>query len=101
MIRVSDTGVGMSAERLQEIRQALEASTLHRSANAPEHLKTMDELHHSGIGLLNVNSRIVLHYGPQYTITIASVLGEGTSLRIRIPMSGAEKGETPCIPPSS
>lgn len=100
IIRVDDTGVGMSADRLDAIRAALAESAIHRSANAQDHLRAMDQMHHSGIGLLNVNSRIVLYYGQDYALTIDSTEGRGTSLIIRIPRR-AEKGDPACIQPSS
>lgn len=40
----------------------------------------------SGIGVKNVNSRIKLLYGDGYGVTIVSVLGGGTKVKIRIPV---------------
>lgn len=44
----------------------------------------------SGIGVNNVNERIKLHYGDQYGLFISSVLGEGTSCRMIIPIQKSE-----------
>ncbi|MGN0779036.1 MAG: histidine kinase [Aristaeellaceae bacterium] len=85
MIDIRDTGVGMSAQRLAAIREGLSESTVHRASNAPDHLRTLDDKHHTGIGILNVNSRIVLYYGKEYAITIDSREGEGTDIHICIP----------------
>ncbi|GGG61457.1 sensor histidine kinase [Paenibacillus radicis (ex Gao et al. 2016)] len=40
----------------------------------------------SGIGVRNVNDRIKLLYGESYGVTISSELGEGTRIKIRIPL---------------
>ncbi|RSK29110.1 sensor histidine kinase [Bacillus sp. HMF5848] len=40
----------------------------------------------TGIGIHNVNERIRLIYGDEYGVTIHSVLGEGTTVRITIPI---------------
>lgn len=40
----------------------------------------------SGIGVKNVNERIKLHYGAQYGLFISSVVGEGTSCTMIIPI---------------
>lgn len=44
----------------------------------------------SGIGVNNVNERIKLHYGDQYGLFISSVVGEGTSCRMIIPIQKSE-----------
>ena len=82
----------MSGERLAAIREGLSESTVHRSSNAPDHLRAMDDKHHEGIGILNVNSRIVLYYGKEYAMTIDSREGEGTGIRIRIPTAPPRRG---------
>ncbi|KAI7247157.1 hypothetical protein KC345_g11991, partial [Hortaea werneckii] len=40
----------------------------------------------TGIGIRNVHDRLVLMYGEDYGITIKSVPGEGTAIRIRLPL---------------
>jgi two-component system sensor histidine kinase YesM len=40
----------------------------------------------SGIGIHNVNERIKLLYGEGYGVEISSQLGEGTSVKIRLPI---------------
>jgi two-component system, sensor histidine kinase YesM len=42
--------------------------------------------HFSGIGVRNVHERIQLIYGEEYGVTIASSLGEGTKVRITLPI---------------
>jgi len=41
----------------------------------------------SGIGVRNVHERIQLIYGEQYGVTISSELGEGTKVRLELPIS--------------
>ncbi|WP_251032687.1 sensor histidine kinase [Bacillus sp. ISL-7] len=41
----------------------------------------------SGIGVRNVHERIQLIYGEQYGVTISSELGEGTKVRMTLPVS--------------
>jgi two-component system sensor histidine kinase YesM len=39
-----------------------------------------------GYGIRNVNERIKLHFGKQYGVSIRSRIGEGTTVRITLPM---------------
>ena len=63
ILTVEDNGVGMSDE--QAARILTEES--------------------KGYGVRNVNERIKLYYGEQYSLQIESRIGEGTRARIRIP----------------
>jgi two-component system sensor histidine kinase YesM len=45
------------------------------------------------VGLKNVNERIKLYYGRQYGIEIISELEVGTTVNIRIPMTGCKEAE--------
>lgn len=45
----------------------------------------------TGIGIKNVHDRLVLMYGEEYGITIKSVPGEGTAIRIRLPLLTGQK----------
>lgn len=40
----------------------------------------------TGIGIRNVHDRLVLMYGEEYGVTIKSAPGEGTAIRIRLPL---------------
>jgi two-component system LytT family sensor kinase len=67
VIEVTDDGLGMSEEQLQNALNA-------------------------GIGLSNVNERLRVTYGENYRLRLTSTLGEGTSARLEIPeMSIAER----------
>ncbi|MEK5493854.1 sensor histidine kinase [Paenibacillus sp. FSL R7-0297] len=45
----------------------------------------------TGIGIKNVHDRLVLMYGEEYGITIKSVPGEGTAIKIRLPLLRGQK----------
>ncbi|MGI6107017.1 MAG: sensor histidine kinase [Lachnospiraceae bacterium] len=81
VISVMDTGVGMSAEKLAELKQALAGGT----GRSGDDWKRYNESHHDSIGLYNVNSRIILYYGPDYAIDIRSWEGAGTNIELTIP----------------
>lgn len=58
--------------------------------------KKADELityHAKGYGLKNVNDRICLFYGDAYKIQVISSVGEGTKVKMRIPMKGEKIDE--------
>lgn len=63
LLSVHDNGIGMDAETASSI---LTASS-------------------KGYGIRNVNERIMLYYGESYHLTVESVVGEGTTITIRIP----------------
>jgi len=65
---VEDNGNGMEEEKLK---------SLHLPASVTEGGR--------GVGVQNVQERLKLYYGTQYGLTYQSVLGEGTTVYIRIP----------------
>ena len=69
-ITVSDDGVGMDGEELEELRKEIE-----RPCSETE----------KGFGLANVNERIHMYFGPQYHMKIDSQKGEGTTVELAIP----------------
>ena len=77
LISVKDTGIGIPDKKLSEIKTMLEANTGIKHEN-------------SAIGLINVNSRIVMIYGKQYGITIDRVLPQGTEVKLTIPYRRAD-----------
>ena len=73
LLTVADNGVGIPAEKLEQIRAALE-STTESSLRGAEH-----------IGLTNVNARIRLMFGGEdYGLTIDSDPDSGTSITVRL-----------------
>ncbi len=76
-IDVSDNGQGMSEEVLHEITDKLQEEA------------SFTELGHrtkQSIGLKNIHSRIELYYGKGYGLQVMSQPGEGTTVRIRLPI---------------
>ncbi|MGB4658670.1 MAG: sensor histidine kinase [Mobilitalea sp.] len=70
LLTMSDNGIGIEPERLEQIRESLISEE-----------KSMKSSSH--IGLCNVNSRIRLKYSDdKYGISIDSVYGEGTTVRV-------------------
>ncbi len=72
-ITIQDNGVGMSAEALEKINGKSYEDKL------------------SGFGITNIRKRILLNYGAQYGIYLASSLGTGTTAEIVIPARYDEK----------
>ncbi len=69
-ITVSDNGIGLEQAKLDALRKDIQ---------------THDPADTVSIGLYNINQRLHLFYGPQYTLTISSEYQSGTSVTINIP----------------
>lgn len=69
VMRISDNGIGIQKEKLQQLQTMLEEA------------KESDR-----IGLSNVNLRIKQYYGPEYGLTIESVEREGTIMTVALPL---------------
>lgn len=72
MIKITDDGIGMSKEMVEEIR---------------DHIETRgdEERKKQSIGIQNVNQRIKLTYGEEYGITIESGENKGSIFTICLP----------------
>ncbi len=84
-IWIFDTGVGMPASKLEELRAAINGAASYQTGDATADLADMDAQHHDSIGILNVNSRMTLYYGTNYSLLIDSEEGVGTNIQIRVP----------------
>ncbi len=73
LLSVADNGCGMSAEQVDFLL----------SPTARANRKSVFH----GIGINNVHERIQLKFGADYGLSIHSVLGEGTTVVIRLPQS--------------
>jgi two-component system sensor histidine kinase YesM len=71
-IEIEDNGLGMTQERLAQVR-----ATLRHDAPEPSE---------GGYGLVNVNQRIQLYYGQRHGLVIASEYGAGTTVSLTIPL---------------
>ncbi|MDQ0113476.1 cache domain-containing sensor histidine kinase [Paenibacillus harenae] len=98
-IRVQDNGIGISDERLAELRYGLDKPPPHGVVNS----QTQSPLPSSssasvavssqeagGIGLQNVLSRLRLHFHPSAAIELEQVRPHGFSVTIHIPLGEGE-----------
>lgn len=69
-LKIVDNGSGIAAEKLDKINELLQ-----QSSNLTTH-----------IGLYNVNRRLKLLYGDEYGLTIESIKGEFTQIKIILPI---------------
>ncbi len=69
LIKVSDNGVGIPEEALNQV---LSGEKVYRSSSS------------TGIGLVNVHERIQLYYGEEYGLTVKSILDAGTEIIIKV-----------------
>lgn len=74
-IRIEDNGIGITKERLLQVREGIENKIL---------------TGHDIYGLYNVNERIRLNFGEKYGIFIESSYGDGTVVSIFLPYINEE-----------
>lgn len=80
-LSVTDNGIGMSAGKLAELRRLLDDPPFPQGEGEPD----------GGYGLLNVQQRLRLYYGPGYGVTVDSAEGMGTAVEIAIPIEGGSR----------
>lgn len=73
VLTVSDNGTGMSAEKVEQV------------------LRGESEQMYGGYGITNVIKRIKMHYGDEYGMEIDSRPGEGTTVKLFLPLAGNNK----------
>ncbi|MFC4599891.1 cache domain-containing sensor histidine kinase [Cohnella hongkongensis] len=79
VFRVRDNGPGIPGEKLEELEHSLKRISFEgRSAH---------------FGLINVNARIVMMHGADYGLQLHSIVGLGTEVTVRIPMTRGEANE--------
>lgn len=74
--KIIDNGIGMTFERLSEIRAELE--------------KGIDSDFSTGYGLYNVNKRLLLYYGQDAALQIHSIYKKGTTVSLTVPKMKGE-----------
>lgn len=79
-IYISDTGIGISKDELFQIQSLLGSSS-----------ENQKNIHPDKIGIFNVNTRIKLHFGDNYGLSISSTYGQGTTVKLVLPSHN--KGE--------
>lgn len=77
VLQVTDDGVGIPPQRLEELRQAMARGE------------------RVGFGLSTVHERIRLFFGPGYGLTLTSREGIGTTVTVRIPKRFLQEESTP------
>jgi two-component system sensor histidine kinase YesM len=74
LLTVTDNGVGMEEEKIRRLLNPELYET------APSEKKK-----HTNVGVISVHKRIRILYGDGYGLEISSQVGEGTSVRVRLP----------------
>jgi two-component system sensor histidine kinase YesM len=77
IIDVTDNGMGMTPEHLANLKRSIDTEKNIQQAN--------HQAKGNGIGLRNVNERIMLYYGSEYGLEISSEEGNYTKVRVRLP----------------
>lgn len=77
MLQVADDGVGIPAERLKELLSHSDAEGGTGAGDASSGSKPF--------GLRNVDERIRLFFGDEFGLAIHSILGQGTTVTIKLP----------------
>ncbi len=77
LLTVSDNGIGMEEEELQNLRRGVEQERETGEGSSA---------HGNGIALYNVNQRLKLLFGEGYGLHIYSTKGEGTDVEIQMPV---------------
>jgi len=81
LLEVADNGVGMDAETVDRLLR-------------PERYRSGDRKNkHTNVGIISVRKRIGILYGDRYGLSIASVPGEGTTVRVRLPAVRLDRDE--------
>lgn len=75
MISIEDNGIGMDEERAVGLDSYID----------PNNHDIQFETSGSGVGLRNVNERLILNYGESYKLDIETIPACGTKVVIRIP----------------
>lgn len=74
ILQCFDDGAGMKPEIVEEMKKII-GESVNRSSHS---------------GLYNIHRRVVLRYGEEYGIQIESELGNGTSLKVVLPVKYQE-----------
>lgn len=88
LITIHDNGVGINPEKLNEIKRKIADISNTVSQNSSQ---TNADSFKLGIGIANVQKRLIMYYGKNYGIDIESVPNNGTTIVVRIPMVYPDK----------
>lgn len=84
LLTVEDNGIGITAERLQEISANLFACE-NKASFFQDELEQQVQDHNGGFGLFNVHQRLRLYFGEPCGLVLESTYGEGARISVRIP----------------
>lgn len=90
LIEVIDNGLGIEREELEYINHKL-------SMDNETYFRSLQSKQRKSIGIENVNRRIKLLYGEEYTLRLESIPGEYTKVIVRIPYSKSDAGSDPGV----
>lgn len=79
IINVSDNGMGISNEKLEELNKGLHTASV-------ESFDSSNCYHQGGIGLKNIHDRIRLYYGDSYGLKIKTNEEKGTTVTVITPV---------------
>ena len=82
VITVSDDGVGMSDEKLDNLKQVL---SLASKGISPDAVESKDAAGSANVAVYNTQQRLALLFGPEYGLSYRHNEPEGTEAEIRIP----------------
>lgn len=90
LFHIQDDGKGMSGEKLAELQAMLDqGATSDRTEGTGAKNSTASTQRGgspgTGIGLLNIDKRVKLKYGPVYGLRIHSETGQGTTVTVALP----------------
>jgi two-component system sensor histidine kinase YesM len=80
-ITVEDNGAGMSGDKVKEVLEVINRDFMES-----------EDLSSKYLALNNVNKRLVMSYGREFSLGIESRPGTGTKVTIRIPVDGFSGG---------
>jgi sensor histidine kinase YesM len=89
-IGVADSGAGMEASRLMELRKRIAAAPAQPEEKPPD-LDQAGIVAGTGIGLANVASRLAILYNGEAQFRLHSRPGRGTIVSMRIPLQGGPR----------
>lgn len=79
IIDISDDGLGMSEEQLNQLQEALRNNTVKNGVQLGGKKKN------AGIALINVNQRLKFYFGSEYGLKVYCTQNVGTSVEISLP----------------
>ncbi|RKL66919.1 hypothetical protein CR203_13905 [Salipaludibacillus neizhouensis] len=85
IVTIKDDGNGLEVNDLMRVQDSLRVSKDSVIANYDE------ENEHMGIGLKNINERMILIYGEDFTMEVKSMWQQGMTVTFRIPLKGGRE----------